>query len=383
MNTTVKKSFACASVGQYEIDSQLATSRTPQAGDVGIFKLIGGDGQYMKNETAGSFTLFDGDYIMAAFGNRYATNQYEGYVPDAPVQFCNLIARGGVAGMVKSINPTFKSKPLDLEWVGYAVDKTGEPINTIKKDALLPFQPEAIQSKVILSIGSSMDSGKTISAAYLAGGLAKAGETVAYIKLTGTAFPKDAELAKNRGAHLAIDFTELGFPSTYMCDLDTLLSLYQALVIKAQDMVQPSYIVMEIADGILQRETSMLLKHAGFMSTVHNVMMCCGDSLGVLSGLQILHRWGIHPFVLSGLFTASELLIREVEEALITPPVRRLEQLVQPDILHLLEHSPSYKNFKVHEAIEAFAQTDANEAIIRPLIPSGTQAQEAAIELAY
>ena len=348
----VKKTFACASVGYYEINTQLSTQRAPEAGDVGIFRICSGGGQFIKGANTETCYLFDGDYLMAAFGNRYATNQVEGYVPETPVRYCQLLSKGGVAGILKSANGTFKGKTIELEWLGYAVDGQGQPINTIRYDELMPFHPSSIRSKVILSIGSSMDSGKTTSAAYLAGGLSQHGKTTAYVKLTGTAFPKDAQFALGRGADLAIDFTALGFPSTYLCSLDTLLGLYITLICRAQDAIQPDYIIVEIADGILQRETSMLLQNDAFMATVSGVMLSCGDSLGVISGLQILNQWGIHPFAVSGLLTASELLIEEVQN-LISPPIKRLADLLSADILALLELPVASKTEPESQAVEA------------------------------
>jgi hypothetical protein len=274
-----------------------------------------------------SSQLFDGDLVMLAFGGRYATNQFEGYVPESPVRQCHLLGRGGVAGILTSKNATFKTVPAQLELVGYAVGRGGSVLNTIRWKALDDFNRFNIRAKVILSVGSSMDSGKTTSAAWLCGGLRAAGKRVAYLKLTGTTFPKDAALNLDRGAHFAADFSEFGFPSTYLLDKETLLNLYQSLVNMACDEGRAEYVVMEIADGLLQRETAMLLGDPHFRSTVHATLFSAGDSLGVLSGLQILEEWGIRPFAVSGLFTASELLIREVSDR-VKAPVLRLADLL-------------------------------------------------------
>jgi len=131
----------------------------------------------------------------------------------------------------------------------------------------------------------------------------------------------------DRGAHYATDFSEFGYPSTYLLDKTSLLNLYQSLVNQAYQESGAEYIVMEIADGLLQRETAMLLENKAFRSTIYATLFSAGDSLGVLSGLQILEAWGIRPFAVSGLFTASDLLIREVQDR-IRVPVLRLCDLV-------------------------------------------------------
>jgi hypothetical protein len=333
----VKKSFACRSVNDFALKTEIIKFHSPKMGDVGIFKVLEPKGNVLVDSYGSPHNLFENDLIMVAFGNRYATNQYEGYVPNNPVTKCELLARGGVAGSVCSINSTFKSTPASLELVAYAVDEDGQVINTIQKEKLIAFSPMAnIFPKIILSIGTSMDSGKTTTAAYLCGGLKNAGHQVSFIKLTGTAYPRDARLAEDRGADFATDFSAFGYPSTYMIDYNELLNLYQTLIHKTVNIAQPEYIVMEIADGLLQRETKMLLQDSAFMSTVHNVIFSSGDSLGVLTGLQMLNDWRCAPFAISGLFTASELLIKAVEP-FVDAPVLRLTDLLNGKAVEVLQ----------------------------------------------
>lgn len=167
-------------------------------------------------------------------------------------------------------------------------------------------------TKVILSVGSSMDSGKTTSAAFLVRGLRKAGHSVAFIKLTGTVYTKDCDLNYDLGANMTADFGDFGFPSTYMCNEQELLNLYESLLMRVM-IVKPDYVLMEIADGLYQRETKLLLNNHKLMSTVHKVLFSAGDSLAAINGINVLNSWGIRPFAISGLLTASPLLIKEVK----------------------------------------------------------------------
>ena len=156
-----------------------------------------------------------------------------------------------------------------------------------------------------------MDSGKSTTASYLVNGIKRAGNIVAFIKLTGTAYTKDADLNFDLGADVIADFSDFGFPSTYMCEEKELMDLYYSLINKVMAK-DPEYIVMEIADGIFQRETLMLIKNRELMSTVYSVIFSAGDSLSAIHGINQLQSNGIQPFALSGLFTASPLLIDEV-----------------------------------------------------------------------
>lgn len=50
------------------------------------------------------------------------------------------------------------------------------------------------------------------------------------------------------------------------------------------------------------------------MDTIHAVLFSAGDSLAAINGINVLNSWGIRPFAISGLLTASPLLIKEVKE---------------------------------------------------------------------
>ena len=99
------------------------------------------------------------------------------------------------------------------------------------------------------------------------------------------------------------------------------------------------YVVVEIADGLLQRETNMLIKDKAFMSTVHSILFSGGDSLSALLGFKMLEDWGYRPSALSGLFTASPLLVREVEEQM-NIPILTLDKLSSPEVLSIFVNAP-------------------------------------------
>lgn len=330
MEMRIKKSYICKEVSSWEMPAKPMRSFRPAAGDVGIFEVLElGKHKSIQSDTRRNVSILPGDRIMAAFGTRYATAQFEGYVPDDCNQELHILGAGGTVGVVKSMHEKFSSiGPTKLKFLGPAVDKNGQVINTrsLQAHRLTEFSGGAAGStRVILSIGSSMDSGKTTSAAFLCRGLKKAGYRVAFIKLTGTVYTKDCDLNYDLGADLAADFGEFGFPSTYMCSETELLDLYESLLVTAS-VAKPDYVVMEIADGIYQRETMMLLQNAEFMETIHAVIFSAGDSLAAINGIQVLEGLGIYPFAISGLLTASPLLIQETRTHC-SLPVYTIEEL--------------------------------------------------------
>ena len=340
MENRIKKGMTCATVAFDHLISQdqLPQNEPFKAGDVALFEVLE-IGKHTQIQSLGrNLTITVGDRVMGVFGARYATNQFEGYVPDSIQEEYHILGGGGVMGIVESSHAKFEDKgPTRLRMIGMAADANGKVINTIEENAhrLRRFDGTAAsKTKVILSLGSSMDSGKTTTAAFLCNGFANKGIKAAYIKLTGTAYPKDKNLAYDLGACVAVDFTKYGYPSTYLRSEIELLNLYETLL---SDVLayQPEYVVIEIADGLFQRETRMLLNNSIFMSTIHQVVFSAGDSLAALHGVQTLQRWGMMPTALSGLFTASPLLMKEVNEflleemSLLYMPVLTLEDLSQ------------------------------------------------------
>ncbi len=331
----LKKTIVSKNVPNYTINTQIANTHIMHAGDLAVFEVI----ELGKHETAQMIdgkvrSIFPGDHIVAAFADRYATSQYEGYVPEGPMDIYHIIGAGGVIGIVKSKNYALKDiEPTTVKLIGYCFDEKGKVINTkFYQKERIKFRGD-VKPKVILSIGSTMDSGKTTTAAFISRGLAIANHRVGFIKLTGTCYTRDREFVYDCGAQIVTDFSDMGFPSTFMCSKEDILDIYQSLIdILAKENLE--YIVMEIADGLMQRETMFLLKDKGFMSTIHKVVFSCGDSLSAFYGVQLLREWGIEVAAISGRFTMSPLLITEVH-AHIKVPVFTIDEVMTGSQNHL------------------------------------------------
>ncbi len=342
----LKKAIICKGVEDFRVNTDIIKTHRPQAGDVAIFQVLEiGKHNAVQSVNGNNSYIYPGDYVMLAFGTRYATGQFEGYVPDGYLEEYQLLGKGGAIGQLASMNYKLKSKgSTNFSIVGYAVDENNEVINT----RYLNYQPQRLTSKrkgkVILSLGSSMDSGKTTTAAYLSRGLSLGGDKVAYIKLTGTVYARDRSYVRDTGATMAIDFSTLGFPSTYLCSTNELIVLFKRLLVMVEE-IDPDYIIVEIADGLLQRETSRLIQSKGFMKYVSGVFFSAGDSMSAMCGIDMLEKMDINIIALSGLFTGSPLLEREVKENT-HYPVLNLVGLEDPRVGELVRKRLSGVNGK-------------------------------------
>ena len=316
-SSRIKKSIICKNVTSTIVNKHIKRTYVPKAGDTAIFR-VKEIGKHTRIQTVNGNNryILPGDLVMATFGNRYATEQLEGYVPTKYHATYHILGQGGVMGIMESIHLKFELVgPTMLSLVGYVVDETGHVVNTKYLNAEPIAKPtpsiQPIDPKIILSLGTSMDSGKTTSAAFLARGLKLARKKTAYIKLTGTAYTKDKAMVRDHGAKISLDFSDFGFPSTYMCTTKELLGLYHSLLETAKS-IGPDVIVVEIADGLLQRETAALINNIGFKQTVFGVLFSATDSMSAISGADMLKALNFNIIGVTGLFTTSPLLVNEV-----------------------------------------------------------------------
>ena len=164
-----------------------------------------------------------------------------------------------------------------------------------------------------------MNSGKTTTAAKLVKALLRRGVRVAACKLTGSVCQRDRGEFSATGAHFARDFSDYGFPSTYLATREELLALFETMLADAAP-AQPDITVLEIADGVLQRETELLLGHDAVRRRVGGVLLTAPAPRPPCSGSRGSRAQGHAVVAVSGRITNSPLFVREFAAS---SPVRR------------------------------------------------------------
>ena len=257
-------------------------------------------------------TLFPHDVIAAVLAYRYATDQFEGQ-PIASGTTGHLLAIGGACGVVVSKNERM-IEPTCLEWIGTLADGESKALN-LRRFALRPRRTAAVPCpRTVLVVGSSMNAGKTTTAAQIIRSLSGQGHRVAAAKITGTACRKDPGIMEDAGAVRVLDFTHGGYASTAQMEAPDLLSL--AADLRAALLEErPEFIVYEIADGIFQRETRFLLENKAFRETIDVVLYAAPESPSCESGVRWLRQWGYTVGAIAGPVANSRLGMDEVREA--------------------------------------------------------------------
>ncbi len=297
-----RRAYTTRNIILEEVAALDATS-SPHAGDVVLARVESlGHHTRLESPAGRRQTLYCGNEIIVAYGNRYATDQFEATIP-SDLGLCDLVAGGGVASLVRSkhrsIKPATKLQPL-----GLLTRANGQILNLNQFKTIGYVQPNPT-CHVILVVGTSMNAGKTTTAASLVHGLTKAGMKVGAAKITGTGSGGDIWSLIDAGARCVADFTDIGHASTSGLPIEQLVLDGQALIHSVT--AQNDFAVVEIADGLLQEETAALLGDQRLRALADSVVLAAGDAMGAAYGHQWLTARGIKLAFIAGCVGSSPL----------------------------------------------------------------------------
>jgi hypothetical protein len=283
-------------------------------------------GQHKKLQLAeGRYAeLFPGDLIVACMGDRYAPDQFEATAEIAPTGV-ELVAGGGVLGRATHAHEQM-NEPTRIEPFGLLTDGEGEVAN-IADYALAP-RPAPEGPLVIGVFGTSMNAGKTTTAASLAHGLRRAGRRVAGVKATGTGAFGDFNAFADAGVPVS-DFVDAGMATTYRADPARIEGAFATLLAHAAEAGADA-IVVEFADGVFQQEIRAILRSGTVRDRLDGVLFASYDAAGAVGGVTRLRAHGIEPLALAGQLARSPLGAREAEAELGLRVITR-EGLRHPD----------------------------------------------------
>ncbi|NIA72424.1 DUF1611 domain-containing protein [Pelagibius litoralis] len=254
--------------------------------------------------------LYVGDLVVLACGARYAPDQFEGLAELDP-EGADMLAGGGVLGRMRHRHARM-SAPTRVVPLGLLTHASGRVMNLASYALPAADRPAAMM--VIGVVGASMNSGKTTAVARLAHGLSRAGHQVAAIKATGTGAFGDFNAFSDTGASYVADFTDAGMVSTYRQPLARIEAGLDTLLAHAE-REGCEVAVVELADGVFQKETADLLKNPKVRDSFAGVLFAAPDALAAAGGCAALRAMGVEPAVVTGMVSCSPLGAREAEAA--------------------------------------------------------------------
>ncbi len=317
---SAKWSWSLRALAESEVYLDARPPRRPsRVGDVVVVRVerLGYHASIVVPENR-KIRIYPGDLVVGVLGNRYATDAYEAEVDG--LEDLSLLTAAGMVGTVRSSHREM-SRATSVSFRGSLVDAHGSPINL--KERL--FRPVAnggrAEVPLLVVVGTGMNSGKTTVLAQTVHSLSRAGRRVGAGKLTGSVSNRDVDEMRSAGAASVVDFSDLGFPSTYLASPEELSSLWREVLARSSRSA-PDLLVMEIADGLLERETSLLLRDPEFRRRVSGVLLAADCPLSALGGAEELRKLGFPVLGVSGAFTSAPLFVREFSERSNLPVLR-------------------------------------------------------------
>ena len=324
-----KRSFATRRVPTDAMRTVIGGAVRPRSGDVVLAKVTRpGNHRNIEQPNGRRSKLHEDDLIIVAYADRYATDQYESYVPTT-LGRTNLVASGGIASEVASRSGAVRNAT-EITPLGLLGGENGRPIN-VEQFALPRVAIPAQRPRTVAVIGTSMNAGKTTTIHYLLHGLAKAGMRPGATKVTGTGSGNDYWVMLDAGAHAMLDFTDAGLASTFQHSIPRLEDAMQQLI-SHLTLSGCGLNLVEIADGVFQQETSALLESDTFKHMIDAVILAGGDAMGAALGVQHLRERNLPVVAVSGLLTKSPLAAREARVAT-GLPVLGLDDLLNPEVV--------------------------------------------------
>ncbi|MEO0748841.1 MAG: DUF1611 domain-containing protein [Pseudomonadota bacterium] len=312
------------------IDPTLATDIKPdvslaEPGDMILGRVISiGNHTRIQLHSGRPATLYPSDLVALPCGARYAPDQFEGLAEIDP-KSCDMLAGGGCLGRMRARNELIKP-PTQVQPLGRITGPNGQVLNT--RDFALPERLTNRSLPAICVVGTSMNSGKTTAAVALSHGLTRAGLRVGALKATGTGSFGDFNKLVDSGAAYVADFSDAGMATTYLEPMERVIGGIDMLLTESAAR-GCDVAVVELADGIFQKETAALLADKTVQSRFGGFIFACGDAVAASGGAQRLAEFGIRPISLTGMLSCSPMASAEAEDATGVPVLRK-RQLEDP-----------------------------------------------------
>lgn len=261
------------------------------------------------------------DIIAVALGERMALKGFAGTLPKRLKvgDVIHLLNFGGIAGECTSANVQEVGEPLRIRVLG-GIARNGKLLNI--GDAKKFSGVEKLKSEVplIVTTGTSMDSGKTTVAAEVIKTLTRMGMKLAGAKLTGVGAMRDIFKMEDYGVSDSVSFVDAGITSTANMDPKTLVSVAKG-AIEYLTPKDPDAIIIEFGDGIMGRYGVMpIISDPEIQKNVKLHIGCARDPVGAIKLVEVCKQIGIPLDVLSGPVTDNQVgqdLIREHANVLV------------------------------------------------------------------
>lgn len=252
--------------------------------------------------------LKKGDTIAVALGGRMALQGFVGHLPKSlkTGDVIHLLNFGGVAGVCTSANVQEVGEPLRIRVLG-GIQRKGKLLNIGQANLYKPLDVMKNKTPLIITTGTSMDSGKTTVAVEITKTLTRMGMKLAGTKLTGVGAQRDLFKMQDYGVYDAVSFTDCGITSTANMDEKTMVAVAKG-ALEHLSKSNPDAIMIEFGDGLMGKYgVDAILKDPQIQANVRFHIGCARDPVGALGLAQGCEALGLPLDVVSGPVTDNQV----------------------------------------------------------------------------
>ena len=303
-------------------------------GDYVIGEVLDTRGTLNAIELAGGrmIQVMEGDLVVGALGRRVATLEAVGdwRAIDDSGEFHALTA-AGLFGKTTSLSP-FLSSPMRLSYRGHIVR---EDKKVTMRSCIDENRKQPLEAPVILIVGTSMSSGKTMSGRVIVHLLSQMGLKVVGAKLTGAARYRDMLSFSDAGASAIYDFVDAGLPSSAVDESTYREALPHLLSLIAE--AQPDVVVAEAGASPLEPYNGAVAKEM-IRENVRFKLLCAQDPYAVVGVQQAFQR---SPDLVAGGAANTDAAIALVRKLTDLPALNLMEPETHPQLERMLRDALS------------------------------------------
>lgn len=249
-----------------------------------------------------------GDKLAVALGNRMALQGFVGHLPKSLEvdDIIHLLNFGGVAGVCTSANVQEVGEPLRVRVLG-GIERKGKQANIGDASKFKPLNVMNNDIPLIITTGTSMDSGKTTVAIEITKTLTRIGMNLAGAKLTGVGAMRDLFKMTDYGISEGVSFVDCGITSTAKMP-DTQMVAVAKGAIQHLSKNKPDAIIVEFGDGLMGKYgVNAILEDKQIQANVKLHIGCARDPVGALGLARECERIGLPIDVMSGPVTDNQV----------------------------------------------------------------------------
>lgn len=274
--------------------------------------------------------LVRGDLMMGALGQRAGTLEVVGdwRAVGNDLQL-EALTSAGLLARATSLSPMLPEL-MRLDYLGHVV-RDGARLSM--KNCVKPVPPKRLDLPVVLTIGTSMSSGKTTASQVIIRALKYLDVPVVAAKLTGAARYRDILSFRDAGASPVIDFVDAGLPST-VCDEATFRGPFEHMLsmIAASDA---RVLVAEAGASPLEPYNGALVVEY-LRDLARFTVLCASDPYAVL-GVQTAYGDGLKADLVAGPAANTTAAVELVGKLTGMPALNLLDRKSYPELTRLLK----------------------------------------------